>query len=239
MKNVTRFLESPGIYIIYGAVFCLSSLMALLLPVSDLFKDIASLPATGSLFSILYQLWRDSRAHERALEMQNRDQDFTLGIASYMAEVAYNKHALFCEEYIERVQRAFQEMMREGVSGNMLKIGGDLVRIRQRHSAWLTKSIDEKLHSFEKKLIEIGAKDNLLQRGVLTDEKRTKIVNEIYDHFELIMESKKPHNEEESNLAIGQVIERIREILGITTLTELRMKAVSLSLERTRNIERK
>jgi hypothetical protein len=236
MIKMKQFIKRHKIYVLYGVVFCISFAVTWLLPVPDFFKGIASLPAVGSLLSVLYQLWRDERAHERALELQTKEQDFTLGIASHMAEVAYNKHTKFCEEYMARVQKGFQEMLRDGVSRNMLTIGGDLVRIRQKHSAWLTKSIDEKLHPFEKKLIEVGAKEGLLQRGVLTDEKRTKIVEEVYGYFELIMESQKPLNEEEANLAIGRAVERVREILGITTLTELRMKAVDLALERTKDI---
>lgn len=236
MVKTGQFIEKNKIYIYYGIVFLISLAVTCLLPVSDFFKGIASLPTIGSLLSALYQLWKDQRAHEHTLELQDREQDFTLGIASHMAQVAYNKHTKFCEEYMARVQQGFQEMLRDGASKNMLIIGRDLVRIRQKHAVWLTKDIDDKLHPFEKKLIEVGSKEDLLQRGVLVDEKRAKVIEEIYGSFELIIESQKPLNEEEANIAIGRVIERIRGILGVTTLTELRMKAVDLALERARDL---
>lgn len=214
----------------YTAVFAASFAAAWFLPVSELLKDVIYLPGIGALCLLLNQLWRDERAHDRALELQNRQQDFALGTASHMANVAYDKHVIFCEEYMERVQKGFQELMQHGPTKGAMNIGGDLVRIRFKHSAWLTKEIEGKLKPFEMALINMGAKEHLLE-SLPTGEKRSKVVDEVFRFFGLIMGDEKP-SEAEIGMAKDDVIEEIRIILGIHTLTMLRQAAAKLALKR-------
>lgn len=85
-----------------GAVLLVSFIAAWLLPVAELFKGFAAVPGVGALLNVLFQLWKDERAHERAVELLHRQQDFALATASHMANVAYDKHVMFCEAYVER-----------------------------------------------------------------------------------------------------------------------------------------
>lgn len=57
-------------------------------------------PWCGAIVTVLYQLLRDQAAHARALELQERQQLFNLGVASHMANVAFDKHIHFSEQYI-------------------------------------------------------------------------------------------------------------------------------------------
>src|SRR5207237_890627 len=120
-------------------------------------QALASFPGAAALFAVVYQLWRDELTHQRAMELQKNEQDFIFGTASHMANVAYDRHVVFCEEYMARVQTGFEQLNREGATEAALQIGGDLVRLRQKHAAWLTTDIDEKLHPFEMALIKMGA----------------------------------------------------------------------------------
>ncbi len=203
-------------------------------PVSETIQNIAALPGVGALFLVLFQIWKDRLSHDRAIELQSKQQDFVLGTASHMAEVAYDKHVLFCEAYIARVQKGFQELLRDGPSKNCLNIGRELVNIRQDFSPWLTKEIETKLKPFEQILIKIGAKDGLIE-NLPIGEQRNKVIDEVYKSFGLILGHEQPGSEEEEGLAIDQIIEKIRVILGINILTELRTKTAELALVRVRS----
>lgn len=148
-----------------------------------------------------------------------------------MAEVAYNKHINFCEEYIERIEKGKQELFRDGPSRNCLNIGRDLVNIRQKHSTWLTKEIEEKLKPFEQALIEIGAKEGLID-NLPIGEQRNEIIKYVYKTFGLVLGHENALEEKEADLKIDEVIEKIRDILGINVLTKLRLKATDLALKR-------
>ena len=220
-----------GSYVAYILVFVASITATMILPVSETIKNIAAIPGIGSLFLALDKVWKDYLTHQRAVELQTKQQDFVLGTASHMAEVAYDKHVLFCEAYIERVQQGFQELLRDGPSANAMTIGRELVNIRQKHAAWLTKEIEAKLKPFEQTLIKIGAKDGLTYH-LPVGEQRNKVIEEVYKSFGLVLGHEKPTNEEEEGLAIDEIIEKIRVILGINILTELRLRAAELALQR-------
>lgn len=218
-------------YSSYIVVFVLSFSLSFLIKTNELLKGFFALPAAASLFSFLYEIYRDNRAHERALELQNKQQDYVLATASHMADVAYDKHVLFCEAYISRVQSGFQELLREGPSRNALNIGRELVQIRQEHSPWLTKEIEIKLKPFEDSLIMIGAKNGLIDH-LPVGEERNSVITEVYKFFGLILGHEKPENEAQAGISITEIIEDIREILGINILTDLRQKVSKMALER-------
>lgn len=220
-------------YVILLAVLIASFVGALVLPVSETFKDFVAVPGAVALLGFLYQLWRDHTAHERALALQNRQQDFALGTASHMAEVAYDKHVAFCEEYMARIQLGFQELMGDGPTAKSANIGGDLVRIRFKHAAWLTTTIEAQLKPYEMAVITMGAQMGTLDRDTrMTDERRTEVVNEIYKAYGLVGGFDKAQSEEEGLIHLQKPIENVRRVLGIDTLMALRQAASDLAIER-------
>ncbi len=223
------------IYIGCIIVLIISFLGTFFLPISEILQGIVLTPGIGALFIFLNQLWRDERAHERAIELQSKQHDFVFGAASHMANVVYDKHAFFCEEYITRVQKGFHELLKDGPSRNSMVIGRELVNIRQRHSAWLTKEIENKLKPFEQTLIKIGAKNGLID-SLPVGESRNRVIDEVYRFFGLILKEIEAENKEESEVSLEQNIENIRDILGVSTFTELRLKIAELSLKRIRNL---
>lgn len=223
MKNK----KNLKLYFIYVLVLIISFLAAYFLPVDKIFKGIISIPGIGALCLSLYKSWKDEY-------LQNKQQDFILGTASHMAEVAYNKHVVFCEEYIKRVEKGRQELFRDGPSRKSIDIGRELVNIRQKHSPWLTKEIEDNLKPFEQALIKIGAQERLLE-SLPVGEQRSKVVEEVYKAFGLVLGHDPSLNEEEANLCIDKVIEKIRDILGINILTKLRLNATNLAFKRLNN----
>lgn len=212
------------VWFLYVSVLVISFLFGYFLPTSDIFKGIASMPGVGALCLILYKSWKDE-------QLQNRQQDFILGTASHMAEVAYDKHVSFCEEYIQRVVKARQELFQDGPSKKAMSIGFDLISIRNKYSSWLTKEIESSLKPFEQALISIGAKQHELE-SLDVGMQRTKVVGDIYKSFGLVIGNDKPLGENEANLRIDVIIEKIRDILGINVLTKLRIRATELALKR-------
>lgn len=220
------FNKNWFLYITSGAVLIFSFLGAYLLPINEIWKGITALPGIGALILALYKSWKDE-------QLQNKQQDFIFGTTSHMAEVVYDKHAEFCEDYIKKVQEGFHELLKDGASKSTGNIGRELVNVRQKHSAWLTKEIEASLRPFEQALITIGAKEHYLELSKLPiGDKRNKIVDEIFRSLGLILNYEKPLNEDEASLRIDEVIEKIRDILGINTLTKLRAKAITVAFKR-------
>jgi hypothetical protein len=127
--NQSRY-RAVKVYVGSGAVLLASFAAAWLLPVAELFKGFAAVPGVGALLNVLFQLWKDERAHERTVELLHRQQDFALATASHMADVAYDKHVAFCEAYVDRTNRGLIELMISGPSKEVLSLAGDLHKIR-------------------------------------------------------------------------------------------------------------
>ena len=216
-----------------AAVFGLSLLAAYTLPVTDFFKGLASIPAFGALVSALWQMWRDQVAHERAVELLNREQDFALTTASHMAEVAYDKHVLFCEEYVARVTQGIDDFYHDGSNVEALQFASDLVGIRKKHRTWLTNEIEESLLPFEAAVGKIGAGEQVLAH-VPVGEQRTALVESIYRAFGIATGITEPETAEEQETTGTKVVEALRDVLGIRELTALRQETARVALARLR-----
>src|SRR4051794_35049823 len=72
--------------------------------------------------------------HEVQLALKQRDQSFNLSITSHMANVLFDKHVAFCEEYAARAHQCVRELFRDGPSENAMSIFQELTAIRQKHA---------------------------------------------------------------------------------------------------------
>lgn len=222
---------SYGIYLISATVFLASFAATWLLQVPDIFKGIASLPGTGALVYILVQLYRDRRFYERSIELLQRQQDFALGTASHMANVAYDKHIFFCEAYINRTINILGELFQSGPAKNASNFASDLMSIRKKHATWLTTEIESKLISFESAIRKIGLGMQRLE-NLPVGKRRSQLVEQIFKSFGIVISEEKPSTEEEGEIAATRIIDHLRGLLGIKELTELRLNAVRLALRR-------
>jgi hypothetical protein len=94
--------------------------------------------------------------HEMQFALKQRDQSFNLSITSHMANVLFDKHVAFCEEYAARAHQCVRELFRDGPSENAMSIFQELTAIRQKHAPWVTADILEKLKPFEEAVWNIG-----------------------------------------------------------------------------------
>lgn len=224
-------LRKARLYLISAAVFLAACAAAALVPVSSFLKGAFAVPAVGSLLGILVQAWRDQIAHERSVDLLQRQQDFALASASHMAEVAYDKHVQFCEAYIQRTNRGLQELFAEGPSKKALQFAWDLTSIRLEYRAWLTEEIEDKLQPYERALREIGANEELLEH-LDTGEERTQIVNAVYAAFKLASGIDHPATDDEKARSAAHVIDTLRDVLGIKHLTALRQAVTRVAIDR-------
>lgn len=230
--------KSPAkVYLFLGCIFLLSFVGAWVLPIGALFKGIFATPAVLAMIGALFQLLRDHAAHERSLELQRRQHIFTLGAASHMANKAFDKHAEFCERYMKEVHNTVSTLFREGPTREALRHASDLVKLREEFAAWLTEDIGKNLFPFEQALRELGAMHGFVQdtTGDPTyEQQRPKAVEKVWQVFNgvLTLQGEKPDDQ----TAVESVLKRIREVLDIERLINLRkglIREASAALEKT------
>jgi hypothetical protein len=196
------------------------------LAVSDFIKILIATPGVGALFGALFNLIRDNLEHERRLYLQQRQELLSVGLSSSMASVVFDKHAKFCEEYIEEVNKTADLLWREGPTEEALDVASNLREIRRKYALWVTKDIVDNLDSFEKALRTIAAKSMEL-RDLDVGKKRSEVVKEIHDLTGAILGMPMTDDKEANKeIAHAAIISWLQEVLGITNLTKLRRKII-------------
>ncbi len=222
-------------YIILLIIFGLSLSAALYFPIDDIWRGISVTPAIGAMVAAIYQILRDHSSYLKSKELQQHTQDFTLGVTSHMAKVAFDKHVEFCEKYMEEVHKTIKTLWQEGPTEKAMVHSRKFQSLRMEYATWMTEKITAKLVIFEDKLFSIGSKTRLSERtkngGVW--EKAYKEADDAWDAVlgQLIDKEKSV----DENVAIESVKEKIREILGVDELTELRGLLIQKAVEHVKN----
>ncbi len=213
------------------AVTAVSFLASSLLRLPDFYRGIVALPGVAGLASVLVQIWRDKLAHERAKELQDREQGFSLAIASHMAEVVFDKQASFCEEYAGTLHEAVIQLWQTGPSNVAARFERDLRNLRGKYSPWLSKELQEKLYPFEEALREISTDNQLL--GVMpVGPDRTLFVNRMYKAFTTVLGIPPLEGENSGEAAASTIIEHLKDVLDVSDLTALRRFAIRTAMDR-------
>lgn len=207
-------------------VFGLAVLAAWQIPASDWVKGMIATPGVGALFGVLMQIARDSAQFERQKYLQSDQQIFSLGANSHMANAAFDKHVEFCEAYMSEVHETVGTLFREGPTEKATECAQRLFALKREYAAWIPKAVALKLEPFEDALNKIGV-DTHLVRVLGADDRdvRSQAIDRSYALFMNLMNLGKlkvtdPDHKEE--LAVENVKEEVRAILGINELTEIR-----------------
>jgi len=209
-------------YSLLGLVLLVSILAALIIPTTDFLKGIITLPAVGALAAALFQILRDQASHEKQLQLQKKEQFFNLSVTSHMANVTFDKHAVFCEKYLNKINNVIKELFKQGPSKEALNLTKDLYKIREESVAWLTSDILETLITFERGVDRIGLKAMELE-DLPVGEKRSAVVKEMHDVFSDVAGLERLGGDKNDyKVAASQIILYLRDILGIEELTTLR-----------------
>lgn len=145
-----------------GIVF----LVAFTLPTTEIMKGVIASPGALGLLAILYQMIKDQSSRDHEHDLLRKQQIFSLGAASHMAEVAFDKHVEFCEKYLKQVHEAVFTLYKDGPTPEAVNFGNGLYRLRLEFSAWLTEEINNELFPFEQALRELGAKEGFIRQTV-------------------------------------------------------------------------
>jgi len=188
--------------------------------------DLAGVPAIIALFGALFQLSRDRIAFERSTRLEEEKNRFTVGAMSHMANVAFDKHVAFCEEYTAAANHAMLTLFRKGPHQDALVEAGLLADVRIKWDVWLDPGVVAELGKFEAALQTIGANAFLL-KDLRADDDRTEAVAKAYGTFAEVMGFEtwegKPVTKDRT---VEKVIDKLRKVLGIYELTRLRSELI-------------
>ncbi|WP_043764888.1 hypothetical protein [Algiphilus aromaticivorans] len=209
-----------------GAVFTVSILSVWLLPAAEWVKGMLAVPGVGALVGALLQISRDAAAFERQKYLQRDQQIFTLGAGSHMSTVAFDKHVAFCEAYMKEVHETIGTLFREGPTDKGMHCAQKLFELKRDYAAWVTKAMALKLEPFENAIHQIGVQTHLVNALRGEDQQaRSKAIDESYALFRNILglgKMKETDPDHKQELAIENVKEQVRAILGINELVDIR-----------------
>lgn len=220
-------------YIGLGVVFLLSVATAWLLPMDDALKGIAFTPAMGAMIFALWQIFRDQASFEKNQQLQRQQQIFSLGTTSHMANVAFDKHVEFCEKYMYEIHETVKTLFHKGPTSKAFEHVGRFVELQREFAAWIPKDVALALDPFERAVNKIAALSGLeASLGSSDPNGRAKAIEEMYEIFREVMHIDNPTNiNGNSEIAVEEVKERVRAILGIEQLTRIRRKLVKQALD--------
>jgi hypothetical protein len=218
-------------YSVSAIVIVISTICVVFLPVNSELKTIFSLPGIVGLFSLLVQGWRDQVSHERAIELQDKQHDFDLAIASHMTNVVFDKQVSFCEEYSKELHSIVQKMFQEGPLESTMGYASKLRDIRVSFTPWISKELSRKIKPFEDALVEIGAL-GMLERHVPNDPNRSRYVEKMFSVYVKFLGISMEGVPMEPESAADTVVEHFTEILNIYDLEILRRSTIRLAREK-------
>ena len=195
-------------------IFILSYLASATLPISEIFKGIAATPAIGALIAAVYQILKDHAAFQKQIELQQKNQEFTLGITSHMAQVAFDKHVEFCEKYMAELNCTTLTLFSEGPSEKAGEHAMKFFDLRSEYSTWITEEVSERLTQFERALKDIEVNTRRWKRTT-KPEVWDRAYQNAEDTFDAVLgQLHDKEIPEDENVAIGAIQNRIREILA-------------------------
>jgi hypothetical protein len=221
-------MNSKRTYLALSIVIGISMVLYIILPAGAI-RTIAALPVVSALCAALFVILRDRIAYERAmltLEVQN---SFAIGAMSHLANVTFDKHVLFCEEYVEEMFNTLNTLFIRGPHRDVLQHADVLVGIRRKWSTWLTPEVQGQLEQFEVAIRKIGNNERLVSDFQELDQ-RHKLIGEMYTLFAEVIGQKEWQGKPiTGDLAILSVMGKLREVLGIDELTVIRSRLIKLA----------
>ncbi|MEX2488128.1 MAG: hypothetical protein WD356_01215 [Pseudomonadales bacterium] len=212
------------IYLGLSVLASVSIAVAVLAPIADFIKGMIVMPGVGAMLGILVQLARDSIEFEREKYLQLDQQIFTLGANSHMSTAAFDKHVEFCEKYMQEVHETVRLLLQEGPTEEAMKAARKLFGIKRDYAAWTPKSVALELEPFEDAVNRIGALTHLANISS-KDESVQQALDESYAIFAEVLgleRLRETDPEQRKELANENVKEKVRGILGINELFEIR-----------------
>lgn len=222
--------RSQKTYSAFAAIFTVSLAFYYWNPGDAAIQFLASIPLVGTLIAALFKILHDQVAHERAMLALAAQNHFSLGASSHMANVAFDKHVQFSEEYAEEVFKTLSTLFKKGPTQEVLQHTSNLYTLQQKYAVWLTSRVEKDLETFESALRRIGANAGYIRDDPSAEDRQQRL-GEMYQTFAEVMGFEKWQGEQLTDeLAISMMIRRLRKILGTEELTEMRSAIVSKAI---------
>jgi hypothetical protein len=143
-----------------------------------------------------------------------------------MANVVFDKHVAFCEEYTSQAHVAMDVLFRKGQTNQILEHEARLLSIRTRWALWLPPELEEKLDVFQLNLRTIGAYAPPRREG----EPPSVDLRKSYNAFAAAMGWPEWRGEKvNEEAAMQRAITELSKTLGILELTGLRAQIINLA----------
>ena len=188
---------------------------------TEFLQNLSGVPRVGALAAALFRLIRDQLKHEDDVRLQSHQQHFDVGITSHMANIAFDRHVQFCEEYIKALQVGMTEMWENGPSPQCITFWNQLANIRLSFRTWIVFADDSPVMKFEKALREVGG-IAILHKDMEQGEARAQKIKEMYDIFEQIADLPTKPSDTYGTLAAGRIMDYLQDSLGAKELAQLR-----------------
>jgi ParB-like nuclease domain len=174
--------------------------------------------SSSGVVTAIWDLFKAHAEHGFRLEEKSAENSFILSATSHMAEMAFDKHVEFCDEYVQEVNKGLMVLFEEGKA---LDIAHSLQQIRKEFVLWETKDVAVVLSRFEQALRELGA-DQAYLESLPVSEKRTNLVKDTYKRLKDILSLDNLPNEPTPEIAAAYIIDHLQKHLGISDLSDLR-----------------
>ena len=103
-----------------------------------------------------------------------------------MANVAFDKHVQFSEEYVQEVHKALVTLFKEGPTAEVLQHTKALYMLQQKYAVWLTAKLEKDLELFESALRRLGANAHYVSAAPAADDFQQRL-SAMYKTFADVM----------------------------------------------------
>jgi hypothetical protein len=205
----------------------------------DILKAVVAFPGAVSLASIPWQLFRDQRAHERAIELADRNSAIALGVDSPMAKAAFDNYVTFASEYSDEMAKIVSDLVKEGPRPTHISLSRRLFSIRRKHALWITQSTDDVLFKMEDAIWKMAVDAGFTEASANHDiewKSRYEAAHKKWSELlgikfhPIFPELTQPSEADvETNLQ-QMVLKHLRQILGTENYSAMRDLAISRAL---------
>lgn len=235
-------------YSLYGLITLGCGLLAWHIGPTALGVVVAT-PGAASLAAIPWQLFRDQRAHERALEIADRNSAISLGVDSPMARATFDRYVEFAHEYAIALAEVVTEIVGSGPQGGHLNLSQRLASIRRKHVLWIPSETDKALFELEDAIWRMAINAGITnrtpssaagwnERWEAAQRQWCSILGISYEPISPSLEDNEAKQAVEVNLQ-QMALERLRKVLGTEQYSNIRNLAIERALgSRTRPVDR-
>ncbi|HHA2409326.1 TPA: hypothetical protein ACOEND_000392 [Stenotrophomonas maltophilia] len=212
-------------------VLLLSVGLSLIVPESaTFFRALAAVPGVAAVAGGVFLLLRDELAYQRQLERDSNSNAFHVAAQSHMAKVLFDKHVEFAEAYAAAAHTLVSKLFRDGPTEGARNIDS-LDDVRRSHALWISAGLAERLDTFERQFVDIGAAmilwGNRSTRDSLPEDHLKKVFDTFYDLTGIARSELADQGVDTHTHSVQKMMAWLQGLLGVEQLTAAREKAVA------------